>query len=206
MKLLIVILVVLALWSLWGYFSSKVEQAEYTVVRKANGYEVRTYAPHIEAQAVVDGTYDEALSAGFRIVAGYIFGGNVKNEGIAMTAPVRSQPKASETIAMTAPVVASAKGDSRVIAFVMPKSYTMDTLPVPTDARVKLVAVPAKKTAVLRFSWIRSADRIQKKEAELLAALARDDVRATGTPSYAGYSAPWTPPWMTRNEVMVEIL
>jgi hypothetical protein len=189
MKLLVVILVVLALWSLWGYFSSKVEQAEYAVVRKADGYEVRAYASHIEAQTVVDGPYDEALSAGFRIVAGYIFGGNVKKEGIAMTAPV----------------VASAKGNSRVIAFVMPKSYTMETLPIPIDSRVKLVAVPAKKTAVLRFSWIRSADRIQKKEAELLAALARDGVQATGTPSYAGYSAPWTPPWMMRNEVIVEI-
>ncbi|MCX6747567.1 MAG: heme-binding protein [Candidatus Nomurabacteria bacterium] len=35
--------------------------------------------------------------------------------------------------------------------------------------------------------------------------LDRDGVVAQGGTAYAGYNAPWTPPWMNRNEVLVEI-
>ncbi len=202
--LLLTVLIII-LWSVWGYFSSDVEQARYSVLKKANGYEIREYAPYIAAQTTVSGTYDTALSDGFRIIAGYIFGGNVKEESIAMTAPVTAQPSASEQIAMTAPVTASAQGDSSIIAFVMPEAYTLETLPKPTDSRVMLVEVPAKKMAALRFSWGHGTDRVKKMEDQLLALLARDGLKVVGNPSYAGYNAPWTPPWMTRNEVMVEI-
>jgi len=40
---------------------------------------------------------------------------------------------------------------------------------------------------------------------KLLSALARDGIVAEGSTAYAGYNAPWTPPWMTRNEVLVEV-
>lgn len=205
MTILLGIVALLGLWSIWGYFSSRVEQAEYSVISNAEGYEVREYAPHIEAQTTVDGSYDEALSKGFRIIAGYIFGGNTTKERIAMTAPVREQKQSSERIAMTAPVVARTQGDARVVAFVMPKSYTLASLPTPKDSRVALVEVPAKKMAVLRFTWFRTSDRITTMENQLRAALSRDEVEMVGSPSYAGYNAPWTPPWMTRNEVMIEI-
>lgn len=194
------------LWSVWGYLSSNVEQAQYTVIKKTDEYEIRQYAAHIEAQTTVEGSYDNALNEGFSIIAKYIFGGNTKKESIAMTAPVREQKQSSEKIAMTAPVVASTQGDSRIISFVMPKNYSLATLPTPNDPRVRLVEVPEKKMAVLRFSWFRNSERIQKMEDQLLTSLAKDTVTTVGSPSYAGYNAPWTPPWMARNEVMIEIL
>ncbi len=205
MKIVLILVVLLVLWSLWGYFSSRVEQAPYSVLSKADGYEVRVYAPHIEAQTTVTGTYREAINKGFSIIAGYIFGGNTKKESIAMTALVREQAQASQKIAMTAPVIASTRGEERIVAFVMPSTYTLDTLPTPSDSRVRLVEIPEKKIAALRFSWARSADRIQVMESRLLGALSRDHVEVIGAPSYAGYNAPWTPPWMTRNEILVEI-
>ncbi len=180
------------------------EQAEYTVVRANKEYEVRLYPAHIVAQTVVQGPYRRALNQGFRIVAGYIFGGNRKKERIAMTAPVVEQ-KMSERIAMTAPVLASIEGESHTISFGMPRSYTLATLPTPTDPRVKIVTVPEKKMAVIRFSWLRTADHVEAKKRKLLAALTRDNVVTHGEPQYAGYNPPWTPPWMTRHEVLVEI-
>ena len=208
MKLLLVlvtVVIILVLWSLWGYFSSRVEQTEYTVVKKTNGYEIRNYPAHIVAQTTVQGSYKDSLNQGFRIVAGYIFGGNTKKESIAMTAPVTSQGGASQTIAMTAPVTANVDGNSHTVSFGMPRSYTLATLPTPTDSRVKLVEMPAQQMAVLQFSWYATNGRVQAKEKELLADLARDKVTVTGVPQYAGYNAPWTPPWMTRNEVLVEV-
>ena len=207
---LIALVILIGLWSIWGFFSSRVEQADYTVVKKMNGYEIREYPAHIVAQTTVKGSYGESMSSGFRIVAGYIFGGNTKKESIAMTAPVVSQKvggeKTSENIAMTAPVVATTDGDSQIISFGMPRSYTLETLPTPNDPRVKIVMIPTKKYAVLQFSWYRSDARVKNMQEKLASALARDGVATEGSTAYAGYNAPWTPPWMNRNEVLVEII
>lgn len=205
----IALVLIIILWSIWGYFGSRVEQAEYTVVEKMNGYEIREYPAHIVAQTTVSGDYGESMGSGFTIVAGYIFGGNTKKENIAMTAPVVAQTgeqqKTSESIPMTAPVVATTEGDSQTISFGMPRSYTLETLPTPDDSRVKIVMIPAKKYAVMRFSWYRSDARIKSMQEALRRALARDGVATSGSIAYAGYNAPWTPPWMTRNEVLVEL-
>ncbi len=206
---LVVLVVIIILWSVWGYFGSRVEQTEYMVLEKKDGYEIREYPAHIVAQTMVSGDYSESMESGFTIVAGYIFGGNTKKESIAMTAPVVAQSgaekKTSESIAMTAPVVATTEGDSQTISFSMPRSYTFETLPTPDDSRVKIVMIPAKKYAVMWFSWYRSDARIKSMQEQLRRALARDGVVAGGSIVYAGYNAPWTPPWMTRNEVLIEL-
>lgn len=207
--IIIALILLVTTWTAWGFFGSRVEQTDYTVVQQMSGYEVRQYPAHIVAQTTVQGSYEEGLNSGFSIVAGYIFGGNTKQESIAMTAPVMSQKgsgaKVGESIAMTAPVVAMADGDSQTISFSMPRSYTLDTLPTPTDPRVQIVMVPAKKYAVRQFSWYRSDARVKSMQEELLSALARDGITPKSSVGYAGYNAPGTPPWMTRNEVLVEI-
>jgi len=38
-----------------------------------------------------------------------------------------------------------------------------------------------------------------------LSLLKRDGVIFDGVPEYAGYNAPFTAPWLNRNEVMVEL-
>jgi effector-binding domain-containing protein len=225
MNYLYIIVGIIILWSVWGYLSSRVENTEYKVVEAKENYEVRLYSEHLVAQTTVKGPYSEALNQGFRIVAGYIFGGNTKKESIAMTAPViekgaaqesatssvqnsaqnPTREKVSESIAMTAPVMATVDGDSHTIAFGMPRSYTLETLPTPNDSRIQIVTIPEKKMAVLRFSWYRTDARVFAKKQELLDALKKDNVSVVGEPQYAGYNAPWTPPWMTRHEVLVEI-
>lgn len=207
--IIIAFIAIIVLWSAWGVFSSNVEQADYTVVKKMDGYEIREYPAHIVAQTTVNGSYSESMNSGFSILAGYIFGGNTRKESIAMTAPVVAQKgemkKVSENIAMTAPVVATAVGDSQTISFGMPRSYTLETLPTPDDSRVKIVMIPARKYAVMRFGWYSSDARIKSMQEKLLSMLARDGVAAEGSVAYAGYNAPWTPPWMTRNEVLFEL-
>ena len=205
----IIIVIILSLWSAWGYFSSRVEQTDYIVLSKTKNYEIREYPAHIVAQTTVQGPFKDSMNSGFSIVAGYIFGGNVKKESIAMTAPVIAENKSigdkSESIAMTAPVIATTEGNSQTISFSMPKSYTLETLPTPNDPRVKIVMIPKKKYAVMRFSWYRSDTRVKKVQDELISVLAKDGIVPIGNISYAGYNAPWTPPWMIRNEVLVEI-
>lgn len=197
--------VVLALiWHVWGYFSSRVEQVRYSVLEKRTGYEIRKYPAHIVAETTVEGSYNEALNEGFRIVAGYIFGGNTKKESIAMTAPVVETPQ-NEKVAMTAPVTANIDGNSHTIAFGMPASYTLETLPTPNDPRVKIVPVPETKMAALTFSWYATPSRILRLKESLIASLKADNLEIAGEPSYAGYNAPFTPPWLMRNEILVPV-
>lgn len=209
MNTLYIIIGIIIVWSVWGYFGSRVETTQYSVLESKSesqkGYEIRLYPEHIVAQTVVEGSYKEALNKGFRIVAGYIFGGNTKKEKIAMTSPVVEKGTLSESIAMTSPVMVSVEGESHTIAFGMPRSYTLETLPIPNDSRVQLVTIPEKKMAVVLFSWSRADSRVQSKKNELLDLLKKDNVTIVGEVQYAGYNAPWTPPWMARNEVMVEI-
>jgi effector-binding domain-containing protein len=202
---LCVIVLILVLWSIYGYFGSRVEQAQYSVIKKAKGYEIRNYPRHIVAQTTVTGSYRQSMSTGFSIVAGYIFGANTKKQSIAMTSPVVMEGGTSEKIAMTAPVMVNNGSESRTISFGMPKSYTMETLPTPSDSRVKIVEIPDKKFAVLRFTGYRTDSRIQNMEKKLLELLSRDKVEVLSKTFYAGYNAPGTPPWMTRNEVLVEV-
>jgi len=206
---LIILIASLIIWSVWGFLGSRVEQTEYTVLQRMNGYEIREYPAHIVAQTLVNESQRNAMNSGFSIVAGYIFGGNTKKEKIAMTAPVvarnNEDKKESEKIAMTAPVVATSDGDFQIISFSMPRSYSMETLPTPTDPRVKIVMVPFKKYAVMRYSWFNSDDRVKSMQQKLQMLLSRDKILSVGSFAYAGYNAPGTPPWMIRNEVLVEI-
>ena len=205
MNTLYIFIGIVVLWSVWGHFSSRVENTQYSVLESKKGYEIRLYPEHIVAQTVVTGSYREALNKGFRIIARYIFGGNTKKESIAMTSPVIEKSSLSESIAMTSPVIATIEGESHTIAFGMPRSYTLKTLPTPNDNRIQIVTIPEKKMAVIRFSWLRTNSRVESKKKELLELLKKDTLKIVGEVQYAGYNAPWTPPWMTRNEVMVEI-
>lgn len=216
--ILLVIVAILLVWTAISYFLNRsVKTPEYTVVEKSEGYEIRSYKPYLTAQVEVSGTYDEAINKGFRILADYIFGNNTKQTGIAMTAPVTEAEskkiamtapvveKESEVLSMTAPVVETGDNKKRIISFVMPFEYTLETLPKPNNPEVKIVPQEARKVAVLRFSWFRNAQRVADKKQELSKFLERDSIKPKGSPEYAGYNAPFTAPWLYRNEVMIEI-
>lgn len=203
----------LTLWIAVGVMSvAGIETPKYEVISEHKDYEVRRYAPHILAEVTMDGEYRNAMNGGFRKLADYIFGNNTSvtkdkgSEKIAMTAPVIERQTASEKIAMTAPVIEQQKAPgSRVVAFVMPSEYTLDTLPKPNNPDVRLVEVPAKDYAVVRFSGTASEEKALEMKRRLLEALKRDQRATVGEPMLAQYNPPWTPPFMRRNEVMVEL-
>jgi len=205
MKILLSIIAMLFLgWVTYGYFSSQSKEPKFTVLEKKDGYEIREYAPYIEARVTVSGTYREAMSSGFRILAGYIFGGNTTKQSIAMTTPVTERK--SESIAMTAPVSETViENSNRVVAFVMPEGYTLATLPTPNDKRIEIVEVPAHTSAVLRYSGYNNTEKVAEMKARLLEYLKRDNVVVVGVPRGAGYNPPSTPPFMMRNEILVDI-
>ena len=159
------------------------------------------------AETVVDGDYGESGGAGFRILAGYIFGDNRSSEKMAMTAPVTREPAESVQMNMTAPVISErvAEAERYRYQFVMERKYTRETLPVPDDERVTIREIPARTMAAHRYSGRWTASNFEKHAGILLRALERDGIEVTGTPQSAAYNSPFTPPFLRRNEVLVEI-
>ena len=128
-----------------------IEEAAYTVVESHGELEVRDYEPRILVETFVEGSFDEAGNRAFRRLFNYISGDNRSRVKIDMTAPV-TQEVGSEKIEMTAPVTQEGGDDGWRIAFLLPASYSWETAPQPTDDRVSLRLVPARRMAAIRFS------------------------------------------------------
>ena len=183
---------------------SGTEQPRYTVVERVGAVEVRRYEGRIAAQAVVSGDEERARNAGFRLVAGYIFGGNASSTQIAMTAPVAQAAK-GEQIAMTAPVAQQPADGGWRVQFFMPAQYGLDSLPKPKDARVTLVQLPAQTYAVMAFSGSRSPTAVQLKQGALASVVGASAWKASGEPQGWFYDPPWTLPFLRLNEVAVQV-
>ena len=182
-------LVLLALLP-WGP-ALAIEEPEFAVLHSTDDYEVRAYAPYIVAEVDVTGDMKRAGNGAFRVLAGYIFGQNEPGEKMEMTAPVASEPLPD--------------GNAYTYAFVMERKYDMDSLPKPLDSRIRLVEKSPRVMAVRRYSGRWNPERDSRQRAALIAALETDEITIKSEPIMARYNSPWTPGFMRRNEVMIEI-
>lgn len=175
------------------------ETPAYDVERTVGAAEIRAYAPHLLALVTVGGDRDKALSAGFRVLAGYIFGGNTGAAKVAMTSPVAQTPAAK--IAMTSPVGQVAQGGEWVVSFMMPAEYTPDTLPTPKSGDIRFEQTAPERQIVLGFTGRATPKLIAQKEAELRGIMAAEGLTAKGSSRTYFYDDPFTLPWNRRNEV-----
>ena len=185
-----------------------IEEPDYTVVQKTEVFEVRKYAPYLVAEVLVPGPASEAGSQGFSLLGGYIFGKNKGERKLEMTAPVTQtpvEPPAPVKLDMTAPVTQAAAPGGFLVQFVMPKGYTLATLPEPLDARVKLREVPGKSVAVIRFSGSWSQSLYNEKLELLKTALATANIATQGEPVSSRYNSPFSLPFMRRNEIWLNL-
>ena len=168
------------------------EEAPFEVVKKMGDIEIRQYPEII--LAVVD---DDSDYSGFGILFNYINGENKTRQRIAMTAPVIT----SEKISMTAPVITK----NSYMAFVLPSSYTKDSVPTPTNPAVRIEIQPPKHMAVLRFSGRTPERHVDKYKQKLKTSLHTQDIKSLGEIVLMRYNSPFTPGFLRRNEVAVEI-
>ena len=190
--------------SLFGKGSE--EQPSYQLVLKEDNKEIRKYDSYIIAKTTISGSFKDAQSEGFRILAGYIFGKNKSQQKMSMTAPV-IQKSENEKISMTAPVViASNENKSWTMTFSMPSQFTLETLPVPIDTRVKIEKVESRFVAAITYSgfWGESKNAEEaKKLTEWMKG--HGEYELISEPMFAGYNPPWTLPFLRRNEMLIEL-
>ncbi|MFQ6553705.1 SOUL family heme-binding protein [Aestuariibius insulae] len=177
------------------------EVPPYEVVRQDGAVELRDYQPHLLAEVTVEGARRSALNTGFRVLAGYIFGGNSASDKIAMTAPVAQ----SEKIEMTAPVGQSGSDGRWTVTFMMPSRFTVDTLPTPENEAVVFREAPASRQAVLTFSGRATQAQLDRREAELTGWIEAAGLKRTGPVAHYYYDDPFTLPGQRRNEVAIPV-
>ncbi len=162
------------------------EMPPYTVERADAAYEVRAYGAHLVAEVTVGGDREDAIGAGFRMLAGYIFGGNAAGTKIAMTVPVAQTPD----------------GEGQwTVRFMMPAAFERGSLPAPDDARIRFVDVPPARQVTLRFSGRRDHATLIKSSDDLRTWANGQDLTIMAGPHFYFYDGPMTLPMLRRNEV-----
>ncbi|MBA2918322.1 hypothetical protein GON01_04960 [Sphingomonas sp. MAH-20] len=167
--------------------ASRAEEPRYQTIESDNTIEVRKYPAIVTAGTEHRGERQAALNEGFRTLADYLF--------------ARSREGAK--LPMTAPVLSDTDGDgSWRTRFVMPTGKARAELPKPPSG-VELIAEPAQRIAVIRFSGRADDATLSAKEGALRSWLQLRGLPSEGKAVHAYYNAPFLPGPMRRNEVMI---
>lgn len=190
---------VLGAWTAWGLYTTRTaDRVPYEHVETIDSVEIREYPETVVAETTARNQW-----VAFRRLLDYISGSNEAREELAMTAPVETTR--GTKIDMTAPVRTAERGDELAMGFYLPAEYDAASAPRPTDGAVRLRIEPKRTVAAVEFSWYATDTRVSRFERELLSTLKAHDVAPSGDPTLLRYNDPWTPPFMRRNEVVVEI-
>ena len=183
------------------------DEPEFKIILKKDKFEIREYVPKIIAQVEVFGDFDDASSKGFKILADFIFGNNTsnrENSRIEMTAPVEMQPL-PQKINMTKPVLTEGNNNNWIVSFIMPKEFTLETLPIPNNKNIKISSIPKEKYAVIVFSGLVRESSYLEKENLLARFIQENQLKTSGEIKIARYNPPWTLPFFRRNELMIKV-
>lgn len=175
-----------------GYFfyrEKNIEKPKHTVIERDGQFEVRNYPELLIAETKAGGGRAQALDKGFGQLADYIFAKSRDGAKVAMTAPVLS---------------ADASGGEWATRFVMPSKFTRETLPE-TGPGVQIVAVPARKVAVIGFGGAAEEEELVAREQELRDWVGAKKFIATGEPERAFYNSPFIPGPLRRTEILIPI-
>lgn len=184
--IIILVFIIIQLFAMSG--QRNIETYSYVVNKKYDSFEIRSYEATLFTSVQLTGNkYKDASSKGFSILAGYIFGGNERNEKIAMTSPV-----------------AMSLEDSMTMMFMVPKKFKKEALPQPNQSQIQFREEPAKTVAAITFGGWATDEKIEEFKQKLIAALAAEGIKHTNRFSLLGYNAPYEV-LNRRNEIIVEL-
>ena len=174
-SLLVIAAVFLVFQLVVSMTTSDIETPKYKVLKKYPRFELRQYESMMLATTNLGvASFDEKSSEGFRTIASYIFGKNKSNEKIAMTAPVIYHADSISTL-----------------SFVVPRSKTEESMPVPIDSNLTFIVQAPKLLAVLDFGGFINDEKLAARMAELKKAVLKEGFQIKGKGYFFGYNPPW---------------
>lgn len=170
--------------------AAKQDQPEYVVVSEAEEFEIRDYSPIVVAQITMRGTYKRSVSDGYIKLERYFLGKNTVPERIDRTVPV---------------MVRDDLAAGWTTMFVLPRGYRQHSAPPPIDERVRVVEIPARRVAVVKFHG-KLNELVMREQVERLESwLAAQGIAHRGDFTLAGYDQSWVPGRWRGNEVLVTL-
>jgi hypothetical protein len=174
-----------------AYVSNSTKKSEtlpYKVLKKLNGFEIRNYESAVfTATTLPYTTYSEASGKGFRILAGYIFGGNEQEEKIAMTTPVTME-----------------LNDNMKMLFMVPSEKNLESLPKPNSSNVSFEVIEPRTLAAIEFGGWASDKTIEVNKQKLIKLLEENNIQHRGNFMLMAYNPPYQMA-NRRNEILVEL-
>lgn len=171
------------------YTPMATETQAYKAIFAKKDFEIRFYpATTMASITSYDKNYGALGRAGFRKLAGYIFGGNAGNQKIAMTAPVHMNINDSNS----------------TMSFVMPLEYGKDNLPQPNDTSVKIETTADEYVAAIRFGGYASDKHIKEYSDKLENALKESSIPYYGRFRLLTYNPPFQL-FGRKNEIIVSV-
>lgn len=161
------------------------EESDYQILQTFDNVEIRSYNEMIYASYTPSEL--EGRDGSFRYVANYIFGENNKNEKISMTSPVVVKPY-----------------NNYEMAFIMPKAYSLNTLPTPNDDKIQIYKVPSSIKAAIRYSGYTSESIEIKKKQQLIEVLDKYNIFYENDFEVFIYNSPFKI-FNRRNEIVVSV-
>lgn len=168
--------------------STKIEMYPYTLTTVVGEIEIRDYQARLFTNVpLTNEGYKQNASNGFSKLGGYIFGGNQRNQKIAMTSPV-----------------SMSLGEDASMQFMVPAAISEDELPKPNQADITFKQEPQKSMAVITFSGWASDTTIKEHKDALIAVLKANGIQHSNQFYCFGYNPPYDL-FFRKNEIAVEL-
>ena len=144
---------------------------DYTIIKKIENIELRQYQSAIYASYTPKN--EKERNDSFRKVAGFIFGDNTNDEKISMTSPVVIKLH-----------------NNYEMAFLMPKQYSLENLPKPSDEEINIYTEPGALKACIKYSGYTNSSVENKKINELKKILLKYNYNHTNDFEVLVYNSP----------------
>ena len=169
--------------------SETYKEPNYSILMKNGNIEIREYGKYVIAKTSTNKDNADVNSNMFRVLAGYIFGGNSEGKSMPMTAPVVTQENISTY---------------DMIFFMLDASDTQE-LPSPNSQDITIEEIEIGKTISIRFGMWATDKRVGKFKRKLDRYIEDNSIAIKSSIMIAQYNSPWAVPPFRKNELIYKI-
>ena len=171
------------------FSEDKYKEPSYQLLEKINNIEIRQYNEYIVAKTSIPKNAQKSDNLMFKTLASYIFGANAKQEKIPMTAPVSTYELDNQ----------------HNMLFYMLDFNDINDLPKTSVQNIAFEKINLGKCAVITFSWYTTKKKVNKYKNILTQFIINHGYTAKKPTFLNRYNAPWTLPFLRRNEILIKI-
>jgi len=165
------------------------KEPQYDLIKKDGKIEVRQYSEYVIAKTSLNQGDTKEDNNMFRTLAGYIFGGNINNQSIPMTAPV----------------ITKNNGSDYDMIFFMLDVDSPDQLPSPNNQNVVLENMEIGKAVTITFGMWATESRVEYYKELLDEYIVENNLKIDSELMVAQYNSPWAIPPFRKNELIYKI-